>query len=255
MTPTQRHLTASGGQGTLRISQRGALGQANYFWESVGFAPLAFRTGSREKQRVHIFWQRRTRQDDDSTPFWFPSQTKAGAVREERLVIPIPLGTHWRDAKPILLPGMAITPEPEVPKTLPGGAPVRPRPEQPKVTTAHRVAIVRSQSKHLKGLPPGKAAVVTSGGLRYVERGDYVPEVEPPKPKRAPKPRVKNDPKQVAAARELRDRYLEHVNADASALVIEAKYDVSRQLQGASTTEVTPKVTHLLADEAKNAAA
>src|SRR5688572_8337579 len=90
--------------------------QANWFWESIGFVPLAFRTGSRNKQRIHIFWQRRTRQDDDSTPYWFPSQTKAGAVREERLVIPIPLGTHWRDAKPILLPGMPAAPEPELPK-------------------------------------------------------------------------------------------------------------------------------------------
>src|SRR5688572_24441995 len=40
---------------------------ANYFWESLGFVPLAFRTGSKGKGRggrggkgrVHIFWQRR----------------------------------------------------------------------------------------------------------------------------------------------------------------------------------------------------
>jgi hypothetical protein len=42
---------------------------------------------------------------------------------------------------------------------------------------------------------------------------------------------VKHDPKQVAAARELRDRYLEHVNADASALLTETKYDVSRRIE------------------------
>jgi GNAT superfamily N-acetyltransferase len=30
---------------------------ANYFWESLGFVPIAFRAGSDKKQRVHIFWQ------------------------------------------------------------------------------------------------------------------------------------------------------------------------------------------------------
>jgi hypothetical protein len=44
--------------------------------------------------------------------------------------------------------------------------------------------------------------------------------------------KVKNDPKLVAAARELRDRYLEHVNADAGALLPRGKYDVSRALPG-----------------------
>ena len=47
-----------------------------------------------------------------------------------------------------------------------------------------------------------------------------------------PKPRAKNDPRHVAAARELRDRYLEHVNAEPSALVSEGKYDVSRRIEG-----------------------
>src|SRR4051812_22383060 len=58
--------------------------QANHFWESLGFVPLAFRTGARGRgkspaPRMHIFWQRRIRQGDTSTPFWFPSQTAAGA--------------------------------------------------------------------------------------------------------------------------------------------------------------------------------
>jgi hypothetical protein len=93
------------------------------------------------------------------------------------------------------------------------------------------MAIVRSQSKHLKGLAPGKAAVVTAGGIRYIERGDHVPEPAAPeaiKPKRAAKPRAKNDPKLVSAARELRDRYLEQINT--TRLLTHAKYDVSRAL-------------------------
>ena len=36
----------------------------------------------------------------------------------------------------------------------------------------------------------------------------------------------------VAAARELRGGYLEHVNGEVSALLIEAKYDVSRRIEG-----------------------
>jgi hypothetical protein len=35
----------------------------------------------------------------------------------------------------------------------------------------------------------------------------------------------------VAAARKLRDRWLERVNADASALMGEGKYDVSRRME------------------------
>jgi hypothetical protein len=52
-----------------------------------------------------------------------------------------------------------------------------------------------------------------------------------PKP-REKKPKPKNDPRLVAAARELRDRYLEQVNADPSAMRIEGKYDVSRRVEG-----------------------
>lgn len=79
--------------------------------------------------------------------------------------------------------------------------------------------------------------MITAGG-RYIERGDYVPEPEPPKPKRTPKPRAKNDPKYDAAARELRDRYLEQMNS--AALLFQGKYDVSRALQGLEAPEITP---------------
>ena len=50
---------------------------------------------------------------------------------------------------------------------------------------------------------------------------------------RTAKPRrtaEKIDPKYLAAARELRDRYLEHVNADPAALTARAKYHVVRAL-------------------------
>src|SRR5213078_4657613 len=80
---------------------------ANHFWESLGFVPLAFRAGSRDKGRVHIFWQRRTRAGDTTTPYWFPSQTTSGAIREDRLVFPIPPGVRWDDPMPRILPEVA----------------------------------------------------------------------------------------------------------------------------------------------------
>jgi hypothetical protein len=71
---------------------------------------------------------------------------------------------------------------------------------------------------------------IASGGLRFVVTKP-APE---PKPKPQRKPKVKNDPRLIAAARELRDRWLEHVNtADAEAAVlVGGKYDVSRQVPG-----------------------
>jgi hypothetical protein len=211
--------------------------QANWFWESIGFVPLAFRTGSRSKQRTHIFWQRRIREGDEVTPYWFPSQTSAGAVGEDRIVLPIPPGTHWRDAKPLVLPGLPVaSTKEELPKALPGGAPVRGRPEQPKLTPAQRAAIHRAQSKALGGVPLGKKAVITGSGIKYVDRTDYIPELDAPEelmpPAKAKRPRMarqKNDPKFIKAARDLRDKFLEQVNSGQVLIACAcAKYDVSR---------------------------
>src|SRR5687768_13648793 len=66
--------------------------EANRFWESMGFVPLAFRAGSEKKSRVHIFWQKRVREGDTQTPWWFPAKTEAGAMKADRIVLPIPPG-------------------------------------------------------------------------------------------------------------------------------------------------------------------
>ena len=55
---------------------------------------------------------------------------------------------------------------------------------------------------------------------------------------------MKNDPGHVAAARELRDRWLEKVNADPSPLPSGGKYDVSKELT-APTVEVVPALPAL----------
>jgi hypothetical protein len=60
--------------------------EANHFWESVGFLPIAFRAGSERKSRVHIFWQKRIRAGDTTTPYWFPSQTTGGGVKPQALL-------------------------------------------------------------------------------------------------------------------------------------------------------------------------
>ena len=177
--------------------------EANYFWESLGFIPLAFRAGSRGKGRVHIFWQRRIRAGDTTTPYWFPSQTTSGSIREDRLVLPIPPGTHWRDAKPIVLPGAAS----DEPKHLP-----TPRERKPKA-------------------PAINPASIASGGLRFAMPKPEVPEA---KAEPTPKKKLKHDPGLIAVARELRDRWLEQVNADPSILTASGKYDVGRALESAS---------------------
>lgn len=217
---------------------------ANFFWESIGFVPLAFRTGSAAKQRIHIFWQRRVREGDGDTPYWFPSQTAGGAVGGDRIVLPIPPDTHWRDAKPVLLPDLPA-PEPEQPLTLPGGQPVRPRPQQPKVNARERAAMMRAQSKHLGGAPIGKKAVLRGGRIAYVPREDYVEDPDSPDLWQLPKatkpsakrPTKKHDPKYLAAARELRDRYLEQVNCGLLRPGGAGKYEVSRSLESRAGAE------------------
>src|SRR5688572_23230 len=137
--------------------------EANKFWESLGFVPLAFRAGSARKSRVHIFWQKRIRPGDESTPWWFPSQTTGGSIRQDRLVLPIPPGTHWSDAKPIVLP--------QEPKALPAPRPVR--------KWIDPIA-------HLTPAERRKLPVNITSGLRFM--------VPAPEPVIEKKPAPKNDP-------------------------------------------------------------
>jgi hypothetical protein len=58
------------------------------------------------------------------------------------------------------------------------------------------------------------------------------PPAPAPVVEKAPKPQAKNDPKMIAAARELRDRWLEKVNSGEHIPQIVAKYDVRRSVGG-----------------------
>ena len=45
------------------------------------------------------------------TPWWFPSSTGGGAMREDRIVLPIPPGKHWAEEMPVILVGETAKPE------------------------------------------------------------------------------------------------------------------------------------------------
>jgi hypothetical protein len=172
--------------------------EANRFWESMGFVPLAYRAGSEKKNRVHIFWQKRIREGDMTTRWWYPTETKGGAMGEARLVFPIPPDRHWSDELPVIRP------------TAPERQLAGPRERKP-------VKAARVVSRNVRDV----------GGLRFA-----LPAAAPvkDKPKREKKPRAKNDPQLVAKTRELRDRWMERVNAGEALLESAGKYDVTRVL-------------------------
>jgi hypothetical protein len=170
---------------------------ANHFWESMGFVPLAFRADAKGKL-AHIFWQRRIRQGDAETPLWFPAKTEGGMMREDRIVLPIPPGVHWSDEMPILVS--------EQQKALPS-SPRTPKPE-PRNPTPRRAQFG----------PP------SDGPEPIVEK--VTPNAKPAKKKRQ---KIKADPVLVAKAKELRDRYLEQLNA--GKLLAVGKYEVARAIE------------------------
>jgi hypothetical protein len=253
--------------------------EANHFWESIGFVPLAFRTGSRPRlkkdgtiskpERMHIFWQRRIREGDEGpasggTPYWFPSETSGGAVRENRIVLPIPPGTHWSDAKPSVLPG-AVLPGMEKqnePRALASDG----MQMQDSTSLPHgRGSLTQQRKKKAKvagPLAPPAPPAQARGGLWFAPPAPDPPTKEELKAakeaekkakaeerKRLRKEKQKNDPKYVAAARELRDRFLEEVNTPGSDLLLPAahgKYDVSRQLAAGSFAPTKLQADRLL---------
>jgi len=198
--------------------------EANHFWESIGFVPLAFRAGSRgkaqggrrSKGRLHIFWQRRIREGDETTPYWYPSETNGGAMKEARIVLPIPVDKHWSEDLPLVLPGIDLDAE------MNGGAlPEGPKEKKPRVKkVAAPVPSVPSNSFGKGGLrfgpptPPGGAAAVEA------------------KPKKEKRPKQKNDPRHLIVAREVRDRYLDEINSGRLLpSATEPKYEVGRSLR------------------------
>jgi hypothetical protein len=92
-------------------------------------------------------------------------------------------------------------------------------------------------------------AIITASGIRYVDRPGYVPAAadvattnakqwkDRAREARETRPRQKNEPKYVAMARELRDRYLEEVN---SGRLLPAAPEVAKYEVGRAGIERTP---------------
>ena len=235
---------------------------ANYFWEAMGFVPLAFRTGGgrgktkkdgKFRGRMHIFWQKRIRPGrwdeaagawvEDDFPYWFPSLTGAGAIGEDRIVLPIPPGTHWSDAKPIVLPEGSRQ-EREAVKQLESEVA---RLEREKKDTVRRKQREAAAARAKAAAPATNS--IESGGLRFgpapeVQRAQAAEaardaeiaaaaEAEISAVKRRVKAAKKKfDPAQEAFARELKDRWLEQVLAEPGLLApVREKYAVGRRIE------------------------
>ena len=136
-----------------------------------------------------------------------PATPARGAIGEGRLVFPIPPGTHWSEVQAVALPDANGEQ-----KALGSDA------EMPSREKKTRKPIVPSLS----------ANVITGGGLRFATPE---PVKDRAKRERRAKPKVKIDPQLVSKARELRDRYLEHVNDQPLLVAPRGKYDVSRALE------------------------
>jgi len=200
--------------------------KANEFWAAMGFTAIAFRTGSRSKgkdaagkksPRIHIFWQKRVRADDLTTPWWYPSTTGGGELREDRLVFPIPPGVSWRDVLPAVLPNE--------PRAL--------------ATGVDQLPVVSAQTPVMKKKSKAKTHLVKKlvepphmkGGLWWMIEvlvEEPVRKSKPAKPARALAPL---DPRLKKMARELRDRWTEQ-----SAMILPgiAKHDVRRSIAAAN---------------------
>jgi len=76
---------------------------ANLFWQASGFSPIAYRSGSRSKGRIHIYWQRRL-DPAGAARFWYPESTAGGPMKESRIVTPITAADPWAAPKKIILP-------------------------------------------------------------------------------------------------------------------------------------------------------
>jgi hypothetical protein len=196
---------------------------ANKFWEAMGFVPLAFRTGSASKSRIHIFWQKRIRRGDVSTPWWFPSETSGGAVKENRVVLPIPPGTHWSDAKPLVLPGIQRS-------DVSGQRSENALASSSLTSDLRPLTSPRKRAKPKKELVVVNPRAISAGGLRFATT---VPSVIEEKVEvKEKKPKQKNDPRLVAAARELKDRWLEEINSGQYLPMANGKYEVCRGIEG-----------------------
>ena len=240
--------------------------EANRFWEAMGFVPIAFRTGGgRTKKagpRVHVLWEKPIRGEDvaalgrgEFSGWWMPSKTGAGSIGEDRIVLPIPEGVHWQDEMPVLLP--------EVPREL---MEVGETQKKLGVKVSNEVlkkaeaelakASAAREAAEKKARGEAAAGSVGTGGLRLAPRAGETGAVEEAKAaekeamkllkaaskekKMAKQGPMKHSPEMEAAARELKDRWLEMVEDRPGVIAqrLEGKYAVTRLLGAGPMLEV-----------------
>ena len=122
-------------------------------------------------------------------------------MMEDRLVFPIPPGKHWSDEMPRILPAEAT---------------------------------LKLEARSTKEIPNPKSKVQNEKPVQSTLGGWGFSAPAPPKAQRTRPKRtqhMKNDPALVAKTRQLRDRYLESVNAGRMLPQTDAKYQVSKALR------------------------
>lgn len=186
---------------------------------------------------------------EGGTPWWYPYETQGGAMMEGRVVLPLPPEVQWHEATPVVLPGAERrAAETGLLEDLLGEVEKRERAAKKGLKGGHAKTQGGRDAKgnpiHAPGLIPGAGA----GTSRAVAVGGFGVGSgfgEPPAPagskggdvsaddralltqdeaevarleaeKAAAKKALKaaqrkNDPELVAYARELRDRWQEHV--------------------------------------------
>jgi hypothetical protein len=221
---------------------------ANHFWEAMGFVPIAFRGGSGRKRRVHIFWQKRIDAEDVSecggvgvsacasshsvtptprhpvTPYWYPSKTDNGALREDRIVFPIPPGVHWSEVVRVEAAGAAAQAKAlDAPDAAPPPRAARAtrKPAPAGAAKATQRIVRRSGMLRFATAEPAKAGP---------QRGKRAPKAQ------APKEPAKVDPALLAQARELRDRWMERANERGVFGAGAGKYLVARTIDPQEST-------------------
>ena len=270
---------------------------ANRFWEAMGFVPLAFRAAGRstieklKKKRgntsgvsggVHIFWQKRIRVGDTRTPWWYPYETTGGAMMEGRIVLPLPPEMGWQDAAPVVLPGAErreqeqrlleakVSEAAKRERAAKKANAKTPRRQDAKKNEQRGVVAPRVVGAGGFGVDCGfgqpaaspEVSVPADRAMLTKDEAELARvEAEKAAAKRALREaQRRNDPELVAYARELRDRWQEHVGPGGKlAGMIEAKaagrYEVGRLLAGPERNRVTTSGPAQATAEAKRLAA
>jgi hypothetical protein len=203
---------------------------------------------------VHIFWQKRIRRGDDQTAWWYPSGTDGGAIREGRVVLPIPPGVHWSEARAMEV-GEEVGEEVASGECRVASEDVKLMEEKKHGRAACGTGEERKHGRAGRGTGEekkhGRAArgtgkteeekpkeqIILTGVLHFASpalaASAAAVATKPAKPRRAKREKVRVDPVIAAKARELRDRWMDAVNAGQAQVALPAaKYEVSRQLAG-----------------------